>query len=264
MATNEQEDYLRLVECLKTAVRARGWTYKAIAQKLKLSEPTIKRIFQGVPCNVDKLTRICGLLQVSFLDLMQLAGDRSPQKYLFTPDQENFFSNHLDYYAFFYALYYQTEGDLTSLQKAWEISEVESFKYLRQLEKLQLLELHPGNEVRFKIQGQLNVNNDGPVMKTEFIRNEFLNFARTIAERKEQKYHRFRVAGLQLSYENFTRFTGEMQTLLEKYYDKGARDEVFIPEKERTLFGLCVAMGPYTPKNIKHFWDYGRTLGAKR
>src|SRR5688500_8153661 len=103
------EKYLALIDSLKAVVKARGWTYKRLAQKMKISEPTVKRIFQGVPCNVEKITKICDLIGVSFTDLVQLSAEKSPQKFYFTKAQDDFFAEHMDYYALFYVLYYQTE-----------------------------------------------------------------------------------------------------------------------------------------------------------
>ncbi len=261
---NNHEKYLVLIESLKALVRAKGWTYKRLAQKMKLSEPTVKRIFQGIPCNIDKITKICDLLGVSFTDLIQLSSDKGPEKFYLTRDQDDFFAENLDYYAFFYVLYYQTEGSLKELQKKWGISEDDSFRYLRKLEKMGLLELLPGNEYKFKVSGQLNVIDDGAVINTDFVADEFVAFTRKVADHRLQKEYLFRLAGLQLSHSTYNQFIAEIKVLTEKYFDKGAREEVFTPPKDRSLYGLCISLGPWAPTELKKFWDYGLKKAQER
>jgi transcriptional regulator with XRE-family HTH domain len=259
-----QEEYKRLIESLKGVVRSKGWTYAQIAKKLKLSEPTIKRIFQGIPCNVDKITRICDLLEVSLLDLVHLTSDKAPEKYWFTKEQEEFFARHFDYYAFLFSLYYNLEGGLKGLQKAWSISDEESFVYLRRLEKLGLLEVLPGNDYKFKVSGQLNVDDDGVIFNSDFIVREFLEFAQEVAKHRLKKGYSFRVAGLQLSFETYEKFLVELKALQERYYDISAREEALTPPNKRRFYGMCIAIGPYDPTDMKKFWDYGRKQKQER
>lgn len=263
MNMNNREKYLAIVECLKGIVRAKGWTYKQLGDKVGLSEATVKRIFQGTPCNVDKLLQLCDVLEISFTDLVQLSSDKGPEKYYLTKEQDDFFAANLDHYAFFYAIYYGTEGTLKDLQRKWDISDEEAFLYLRQLEKLGLVEVHPDNHYRFKVSGQLNVIDDGAVIHSEFVASEFVDFTRSVADHRLDSGYFFRVAGLQLSHETYKRFAAELKSLTDRYYDKGAREEVLTPPAERDLYGLCIALGPFHPTEMKKFWDYGRDRKKK-
>ena len=57
-------------EALKAHYRTRGLTYKDVAKALKLSEPTIKRIFSERDCTLTRLEQLCSVAQV---DLSQIA-----------------------------------------------------------------------------------------------------------------------------------------------------------------------------------------------
>ena len=60
----------RLVDAMKACLRARGMTYGALAVKLRISEPTVKRMFSR---GTFTLARIEQILEVIDLDLQELA-----------------------------------------------------------------------------------------------------------------------------------------------------------------------------------------------
>src|SRR3989440_10007435 len=60
----------RLVDAMKACLRARGMTYGALAAKLGISEPTVKRMFSR---GSFTLARIEQILEVIDLDLQELA-----------------------------------------------------------------------------------------------------------------------------------------------------------------------------------------------
>ena len=59
-----------LFETLKSALRARGWTYADLATKLGISEPTVKRIFARRDSKLSRLVDICDALDLTLDDLI--------------------------------------------------------------------------------------------------------------------------------------------------------------------------------------------------
>lgn len=248
-----------LLEQLKKIIRAKKWNYAKLAKAVNLSEPTIKRMFQGIPCNISHLLSICDAVDISFLDLLQLASEAEPQRTYLTEEQEKFFVKHFDCYAFMFALYYKTEGTLKELQKTWGLSDKECFTYLRQLEKLGLLELLPENEFRWKIKGQINVKEDGPVLNSDYFKEEAHEILAHIYERWDNQQYVIHFSGFQLSKSNFKKFKDELRELNEKYYTIGARDEYLVSPAEKEFYGLVFALGPYRHDLHKYF-----EMGKKR
>src|SRR5689334_11046421 len=56
-------------DALKMHLKARGMTYADVAHALKVSEPTVKRIFAGRNCTLRRLDQMCDVLQVELAEL---------------------------------------------------------------------------------------------------------------------------------------------------------------------------------------------------
>ena len=62
-----------LFESLLAQLKARGLTYKQVAQGLGVSEPTIKRIFSSIDGSIELLDQLCHFLNIKLADLMKCA-----------------------------------------------------------------------------------------------------------------------------------------------------------------------------------------------
>src|SRR5215472_3443053 len=63
-----------LVQGVKARLRAQGMTYRELARKLRLSEPTIKRDLARGNFSLQRLDRICEVLGVSIEELLAPPG----------------------------------------------------------------------------------------------------------------------------------------------------------------------------------------------
>jgi DNA-binding Xre family transcriptional regulator len=63
----------QLIDALKLELRRQRITYKQVAQTLELSEASVKRLFAGRFFTLERLERICQLLNMSFSDLVRQA-----------------------------------------------------------------------------------------------------------------------------------------------------------------------------------------------
>src|SRR5688500_13390068 len=64
-------DSTTLVRNLKARLRAEGMTYRTLAQRLQLSEPTIKRDLSRGTFSLRRLDRICEVLGITLEELLQ-------------------------------------------------------------------------------------------------------------------------------------------------------------------------------------------------
>ncbi|TIX35751.1 MAG: helix-turn-helix transcriptional regulator, partial [Mesorhizobium sp.] len=48
-----------IFEALKRTLKAKGVTYRVLAERMGVSEPTVKRIFHERNCKLDRLMEIC-------------------------------------------------------------------------------------------------------------------------------------------------------------------------------------------------------------
>src|SRR4029079_11854184 len=56
-------------EGLKMHLKARGMTYADVARGLRISEPTVKRIFAPRNCDLRRLQALCEFVQVDLAEL---------------------------------------------------------------------------------------------------------------------------------------------------------------------------------------------------
>lgn len=58
---------------LKDHLRSRGLTYADLAERMAISEPTVKRLFAAQDCKLSRLQEICVALGLSFDDVVEAA-----------------------------------------------------------------------------------------------------------------------------------------------------------------------------------------------
>src|SRR5689334_9782269 len=68
----------RLVDALKACLRARDLTYKDLAAKLRLSEPTVKRMFSQGSVTLERIEQILEVIDLDLQELARLAREGSP------------------------------------------------------------------------------------------------------------------------------------------------------------------------------------------
>ena len=66
----------RIVRELKRLLKARGVTYADLGRRIGLSEASVKRIFSRRTMTLGRLERICGAIDATVFEVVNLAGGR--------------------------------------------------------------------------------------------------------------------------------------------------------------------------------------------
>ena len=136
-----------LIGALKQLCRSQGLPYREIAQRLDVTERTVKRWFAGSGLTMQVVEDLCNLLGVTFLELCELATedlDSRPTRLSRDQARQLFVDLQL---AFVFILL--TRGwTAQEIQRDCGLSEALMVEHLVKLEKLKLVELLPGNKVR--------------------------------------------------------------------------------------------------------------------
>lgn len=77
-----------LIATLKKALKANNVTYKILADKLGMSESSIKRIFAEESLSLQRLEQICALINIDLSDLVQMMNRDKPRISELTEEQE--------------------------------------------------------------------------------------------------------------------------------------------------------------------------------
>jgi len=157
----------QLVSTLKKLLKIQGMTYRDVALALKLSEPSVKRIFASKRFTVERLVQICNLLGFTLAELSKETHAGQTRLSTLTEKQEReVISDPRLLLVAVCALNHWTMDEIVEL---YNLNVPECIKYLLQLDRLRIIDLLPGNRIR------LNVSRDFDWLPSGPIRQYFLN-----------------------------------------------------------------------------------------
>ena len=166
----------KLLDTLKFYLKSREITYLKLAQRLKLSESSIKRLFSEKTLSLKRLERILHILDLDFYELVRMSRRKNPDAdQPLTVEQEKALSGNSRMLVFFYLLTQQWMVE--KITDEFHIETVEATEFLLELDRLRLIDLHPHNRVRTLVSRTQLWNRDSPFMKInkESLQNEFLS-----------------------------------------------------------------------------------------
>jgi DNA-binding Xre family transcriptional regulator len=156
-------DAARLTSALKKYMKARGMTYRALAQRLNLSEASVKRVFSTGSFTLQRLGQICEILELDFFDLAKLAHNKSALASRLSRQQEAALASNRLLLLVFHLLL--NEWGIGEIAVHYELSKKEIVRQLGELHDLKLIELGARNEVRLLTTKNIDWAHDGPVRK---------------------------------------------------------------------------------------------------
>jgi transcriptional regulator with XRE-family HTH domain len=170
----------RIIVALKRALRARGITYAMLAQRISLSEPSVKRILSRGSLSLPRLERICEATGISLEELVRpVAAAPSETSGTLSAAQESALAADPPLLACFYLL---TNGH-TPREVAGELGadDRQLRRWLVKLDNLHLVELRARLGARLRVHVPISWRQDGPIRHTyekqvreEFMRSNFL------------------------------------------------------------------------------------------
>ncbi len=160
----------RLLALLKRELKTRGMTYRDVAIALKLSEPSVKRLFSNGRFTLERLAKLSEMLDLSLAELMQEAGSVEPRlRRLSEPQERELVADNKLLLVAVCVLNHWKPSDITV---TYDVSEVECLKKLLRLDKLRLIDLLPGERVRLRVARDFDWLPGGPIQ--QFFRAEGL------------------------------------------------------------------------------------------
>ena len=156
----KNEQHSLLMNELKNILKTRGIHYSQLAQALKISESSMKRIMNASDGNISRIEEICNFLDISFSDLVVSCNANQKKEFLIEGELFKFFCENITYFNFFSALH-EHDYDLEKLLLIHPLTKRSIRKYLKQLEKLKLIEVHAGDRIKSNVRGGLTIQEKG-------------------------------------------------------------------------------------------------------
>jgi len=166
---------VRLLAVLKQQLKTQGITYKKLAQELELSESAIKQMFGADNMSLKRMDAICEVLKLDISDLVMISDELENKIELLTAEQEAILVSEAKLLLVAYCVVnHWTFDEITT---RYDLTEPECITQLVKLDKMNLIELLPGNRIKPLIAPNFAWQPDGPI--EHFFRNEvqgaFLN-----------------------------------------------------------------------------------------
>jgi transcriptional regulator with XRE-family HTH domain len=228
-----------LLSALKRQIKARGLTYADVAEKLNVSLPTVKRTLSEGSIKVDRLLALCNAIGVELDALVIAARHAKPLPTMLSSLQERALVKEPRMLGLFHLLL--NEWQVDDILNHFVITQQECERLLLQLDKIGVLELHPGNQVKLAVARGIQWRPSGPIAQAWGQRalNEYL-IDRAFVQADELLRYTMREVS-----EGTRSVMQRKLALLAKEFDELADLDVALPPQERRSVGMLVAIRPW-------------------
>jgi transcriptional regulator with XRE-family HTH domain len=228
-----------IVETLKKVLKARGMTYADLALALRVSTPTIKRLFSQRTFTLERLEEILKVLELDFHELARMSHGRRSGPAELSAEQENALSKDARLFSVFWLLC--NEWRFEEIVSEFGLGAAQITSYFARLERLRLIDWRPGNRARLRVPKHYVWRTGGPLRKayglkvvTEFMRARF-----------DAPHDAFHFEAQELSAESaivvkrrLERVAAEINELVEI--------DAATPAKKRVTLGVLLACRPWS------------------
>ena len=167
-----------LIATLKKCLRAHGMTYREVAEGLGLSVASVKRVFAEETFTLSRLEEVCGLLDITIHDLSRMTSSAGETSRYVSLGQEKALAGEPKLFMYFYLLL--GGWKVEQIKSRFEVAPAVSTQMLAQLDRLKLIELLPGDNIRLLTPRSILWRRNGPVRrayeaqaKAEFLKSRF-------------------------------------------------------------------------------------------
>ncbi|CAM2770523.1 helix-turn-helix transcriptional regulator [Vibrio mytili] len=229
-----------LIKVLKRQLKLSGIHYADVAKHLELSEGSVKRLLaEGHQISLERLERICQLIGIDMTALFMIAVSQDKRLDSLTLEQEKQLVE--DKALLLVAICVVNGYQFNQIIEQYTFSTPELIQKLAQLDRLNIIELLPGNKIRLKISPNFQWQVGGPIQ---------LFFQRQVQEAFFNSYfssegEKLSMATGLMSTQTNKKLQRKLQKVIEEFYQACDNDnELDMTEKHGT--SLVIAMRQWT------------------
>ncbi len=229
----------QLLTTLKKYIKSKRWTYKDLAHKIDLTEPTIKRLFSKEAISLKRLEQICEVIGLSMFELVRLAEGQSQEKASeLTYEQEEALAESPELLTVFYLLH--NGWSYNKILDHYQLGPAELEKLLQTLDRVGLINLKAKFQVELLTVSNIHWVKDGPIRKKfeESATLEFIGESFSTAERF------FQFNFVQLSEVSMGAVHRKLQKLQQDIQDLSQIDQA-LPFDQKKDVGILLALRPW-------------------
>ena len=236
------------VAALKKTLRSHGLTYRELARKLGLSEPTVKRMFSRGAFTLTRIEQILRVLDLDLYDVARMSRGQAAATVELNLDQENALARDERLLSVFWLVL--NEWTFAEILEAYAITKPALTLAFARLARVRLIDWGPGERARLLVGRDFRWRAAGPVKKAygNRVLQEFLK------GRFEGPAELLRFEARDLSEESAAVVRRRLERLAAEFNDL-AEVDASLPARKRNGFGLLVAGRP---------WQFSVMIGLKK
>jgi len=159
---------IRLLAVLKQQLKRQGITYRKLANELGLTESAIKQMFAADNMSLKRMDAICEILNLDISDLVEISESQENKIELLSVAQEAILIGDPKLLLVAYCIV--NHWSFEEIISHYELTEPECIAQLVKLDKMNLIELLPGNRIKALIAPNFAWQPNGPI--EHFFRSE--------------------------------------------------------------------------------------------
>ncbi len=213
-------------------------TYSALGRAVGLSEASVKRLFSSGGFTMKRIDQICRVLDIDLYELARLARSEAATVSDLTTKQEQALADNAHLLLVFHLLL----GDwhLEEIVAEYSVSRAQCLKLMLELERLRLIDVRPGNEVRLRTARQVTWRRGGPIRRAyqDRVLDEFFGTA------FDRPGEALRFEAKELSQASRDVLRRKLDRLVQEFNELAEIDAGLKPA-ERDSIGLVIGLRPY-------------------
>ncbi|MEP3844684.1 MAG: helix-turn-helix transcriptional regulator [Paracoccaceae bacterium] len=229
-----------LFELLKNVLKARRITYAALADRLGLSEPTIKRIFAERDCKLSRMTEICAALDLTLDDLVAEANRVDLHPFPLGDRLETQLAD--DWPAFHLFLLLLDDMTETAIQEQYQMPADKFFKLGMRLEKMGLAVVMPDNRFRLTVQAPVHFRRDGPLHQRLLKLN--MDFLRTVYLAQDTEHSAYLTQTRRITRKTAHHILARLRDVQVELSNLARRDQLTQPDDALSSYKIGIALAP--------------------
>jgi DNA-binding Xre family transcriptional regulator len=152
----------RVFEVLRADMKAAGLTYRVLAQRIGMSESSVKRMFGEQDMPLSRLAQVCQAIGTEFEDLLARAAQPALELSELTLEQERVLV--ADQRLLLVAICCLSQWSFEQMLSTYTLTPAEVVAALARLDRLGLIELRPTNRYRLAVGRSFHWRREGPVI----------------------------------------------------------------------------------------------------
>jgi transcriptional regulator with XRE-family HTH domain len=237
-----------ILTTLKKRLKAQGLTYSDVADSLNLTEASVKRLFAQKSFSLQRLDKVCHLLDMEISDLLRGISEENARLLELAEEQEAEIAG--DITLLLVTVCVLNRWTLPEIIGHYDISETECIRYLARLDRLRIIELLPANRIKLLVAPNFQWRENGPIQGffQSRVESDFFN------SRFDKSTEKLVVLNGMFADESILIFKRKLDKLAQEFNELNDDDAIMeLEHRHGTTLVLAIRQ-----------WEYGLFTGLRR